>query len=263
MRNLTSLSIFCFGLVCCLLELLPFLLSAQLLTSSPVSCSEHICLLVFFWVATSSGKFYVSFKTSSSDSNYFWACPIYYVNFLLCFPFSLLFALPFLGELLCPFLVHFFLYSCTLKSPLPLQPQRWMHLSVRKSRHKPHTLGNSGAGCQDSSKHSARGNWQKEIFCKQQNYFCCLWIVSSNLPSSAGSAREVAWIFHQFHHSPVHWLFLPSFCAEHHNAMKGFLSLHLSPACPAAEVPGSLCPPVSFLNSSVVRTATPLRQMLR
>lgn len=116
MRNLTSLSIFCFGLVCCLLELLPFLLSAQLLTSSPVSCSEHICLLIFFWIATSSGKFYVSFKTSSSDSNYFWACPIYYVNFLLCFPFSLLFALPFLGELLCPFLVHFFFVFC------PFQP---------------------------------------------------------------------------------------------------------------------------------------------
>lgn len=25
--------------------------------------------------------------------------------------------------------------------------------------------------------------------------------------------------------------------------MKGFVRLHLSPACPAAEVPGSLCPP--------------------
>lgn len=84
--------------------------------------------------------------------------------------------------------------ACTLKSPLLLQPQRMLrsgHLSVRKARHKRHTLGNSGVGCQDGSKHSARGHWQKEIFCKQQNYFCCLWIVSSNLPvqvfSFAGS----------------------------------------------------------------------------
>lgn len=54
-------------------------------------------------------------------------------------------------------------------------------MSVRKARHKPHTLGNSGAGCQDASKHSARAHWKTEIFCKQKNYFCCLWIVSSNL----------------------------------------------------------------------------------
>lgn len=35
--------------------------------------------------------------------------------------------------------------SCTLKSPLPLQPQGMLrsgHLSVRKAKHKPHTLGN-------------------------------------------------------------------------------------------------------------------------
>lgn len=123
--------------------------------------------------------------------------------------------------------------SCTLKSPLPLQPQGMLrsgHLSVRKARHKPHTSGNSGAGCQDGSKHSARGHWQKEIFCKQQNYFCCLWIVSSNLsvPLLLGVPWEIALIFHQFHHWPVHWLFLPSFWAEQHIAMKGVLSPHLS-----------------------------------
>lgn len=98
--------------------------------------------------------------------------------------------------------------SCTLKSPLPLQLQGMLragHLSVREARHKPH------AGCQDGSKHSARGHWQKEIFCKQQNYFCCLWIVSSNLsvPLLLGVPWEIALIFHQFHHWPVHWLFLP------------------------------------------------------
>lgn len=83
--------------------------------------------------------------------------------------------------------------SCTLKSPLPLQPQGMLtsgHLSVRKARHKPHTLGNSGAGCQDGSKHSARGHWQRKIFCKQQNYFCCLWIVSSNLSVPVSSVRS-------------------------------------------------------------------------
>lgn len=110
-RNLTSLWFFYFGLTCWLLELLPFLLSAQILTSSPMSYSEHICLLFLFWISASSGKFYTSFTSSSSDSNYFWACPIYFVNFILCFPFSLFFALPFLVELLCPFLVHLFLCS--------------------------------------------------------------------------------------------------------------------------------------------------------
>lgn len=59
---------------------------------------------------------------------------------------------------------------------------------------KPQALGNSRAGCQDGSKHSARGHWQKKIFCKEQNCFCYLWIVSSNLSvpvfSSAGSAME-------------------------------------------------------------------------
>lgn len=90
-RILTSLW-FCFGLMCWLVELLPFLLSAQLFTSSSVSYSEHICLLLFFWISTSSGKFYTSFKFSLSDSNYFWACPVYFVNFFLCFPFSLFFA---------------------------------------------------------------------------------------------------------------------------------------------------------------------------
>ena len=67
------------------------------------------------------------------------------------------------------------------------------YLSVRKVRYKHHSSGNSGAGCQDDSKCSARGHWQKQTLCKQQNYYllCCLWTVSSNLSvpdsSSAGS----------------------------------------------------------------------------
>lgn len=94
-RNLTSLWFFYFGLTCWLLELLPFLLSAQLLTSYPMSYSEHICLLFLFWISTSSGKFYTSFKYSSSDSNYFWACPIYFVNFFLMLPLLPVFCLAF------------------------------------------------------------------------------------------------------------------------------------------------------------------------
>lgn len=45
------------------------------------------------------------------------------------------------------------------------------YLSVEKVRYRDHSLGNSGAVCQDDSKYSAKGDLQKEIPCKQQTKY--------------------------------------------------------------------------------------------
>lgn len=95
-RNLTYfLFLFLFGLRCQLIELLPFLLCSQLLTSSPGSYSEHICLVVLLWIFTSSARFYTIFKTSSSNSNYIWACHIYFLNFFFMISLFPVFCLAF------------------------------------------------------------------------------------------------------------------------------------------------------------------------
>lgn len=87
----------------------------------------------------------------------------------------------------------------------------------------------------------------KELFCRQRNYFCCLWIASSNLSVPVSSSARSA-MGDSSDMSPIPSLTcslaLPTkFCAEQHNAMKGFLSPHL---CAAAEAP-----------------CVPLRQMVR